>query len=118
MPAGAPKGNTNGRKGRLFEQAFIREIKARDLKEGDGETLRRIAQKIIDMALEGDLDAFAAARDTVDGKPAHVFSGQLDLNLRGRDELIGKLRAAENGGGAYLEAVDGGAAGEPPGALH
>jgi hypothetical protein len=45
-------------------------------------------------------------------------SGAIDLNVRGRDELIGKLRAAENGGGAYLEAADGGAAGEPPGALH
>jgi len=76
LPGGAPYGNTNGRKSRLFEQAFIREIKQRDLDAGDGETLRKIAAKMLDLVLEkGDVSAFNASRDTVDGKPAQAITG-------------------------------------------
>lgn len=75
MPAGAPFGNKNGAKSRLFEQAFMREIKSRDLQDGDGETLRRVAAKLIDMALAGDVSAFRESRDTIDGKPAQAITG-------------------------------------------
>lgn len=74
MPGGAPIGNQNARKSRLFEQAFIRAIKARDLEAGDGETLRKIADKILDLVLEkGDVQAFTAARDTLDGRPTQAL---------------------------------------------
>jgi len=74
LPGGAPEGNQNARKSRLFEQAFIREIKRRDLDAGDGETLRKIAAKMLDKVLEdGDVQAFNASRDTVDGKPAQAL---------------------------------------------
>lgn len=74
MPAGAPKGNKNGAKARLFEQALIREIKQRDLKEveggkPEGETLRKIAATWVDKALGGDSFAARDIRDTLDGKP-------------------------------------------------
>jgi hypothetical protein len=72
---GGQPGNTNGSKSRLFEQAFLREIKQRDLKDGDGETLRRIAAAMIDKILAGDVPAFTASRDTVDGKPAQTLQG-------------------------------------------
>jgi len=73
LPGGAPAGNQNARKGRLFEQAFIRAIKQRDLDVGDGETLRKIAEKMLDMALTGDVGAFRESRDTVDGKPTQAL---------------------------------------------
>lgn len=73
--AGAPVGNQNARKGRLFEQALTREIKQRDLKDGDGETLRRIAAKLVDKATEGDLYAARDVRDTLDGRPAQTLQG-------------------------------------------
>ena len=73
MPGGAPIGNQNARKGRLFEQAFIRAIKQRDLDAGDGETLRKIAEKMLDMALVGDVSAFRESRDTIDGKPMQAL---------------------------------------------
>lgn len=69
MPVGAPEGNKNASKSRLFEQALIRAIKQRDLKAGDGETLRKVAEMLIDMAIAGNIKAFAEMRDTVDGKP-------------------------------------------------
>lgn len=67
--AGAPLGNQNAAKGRLVEKALLREIKQRDLKAGDGETLRAIAAKLVDAATEGDLMAFREMADRLDGKP-------------------------------------------------
>jgi hypothetical protein len=69
LSAGAPLGNKNAAKSRLFEQAIIRALKQRDLKDGDGETLRKIAERLIELALEGQIKAFSEMRDTVDGKP-------------------------------------------------
>lgn len=72
----APIGNRNAAKSRLFEQALLREIKQRDLAEGEGETLRKIAAKWVDAALSGDfLMAGKEIRDTLDGKPAQAITG-------------------------------------------
>lgn len=71
----APQGNQNARKGRLFEQALTREIKQRDLKDGDGETLRKIAGQLVDKAVAGDRWAAMDIRDTLDGKPAQTIQG-------------------------------------------
>lgn len=65
----APEGNQNARKSRMFEQALTRAIKQRDLKDGDGETLRKAAEALLDMAVAGRLDAVKELRDTLDGKP-------------------------------------------------
>lgn len=65
----APQGNKNAAKSRLFEQALIREIKQRDLKEGEGETLRKVAAALVDQAIAVDLSAIKEVRDTLDGKP-------------------------------------------------
>jgi hypothetical protein len=69
LPAGAPLGNKNAAKARLIEQALLREIKQRDLKDGDGETLRKIAAAQIDRALNGDPLGFDRVSDRLDGKP-------------------------------------------------
>ena len=84
MPAGAPFGNKNGAKARLVEQALIREIKQRDLKDGDGETLRRIVAAQVDRALQGDPIGFDRVADRLDGKPAQQvqLSGDADAPLK------------------------------------
>lgn len=83
MAGGAPIGNQNAAKSRLFDDALRREIKQRDLKDGDGETLRKIAAKLVDLAIGGDISAFKEARDTVDGKPAQsvTLAGDPDAPL-------------------------------------
>lgn len=88
---GAPLGNKNAAKSRLFEQAFIRAIKQRDLESGDGETLRKIADKLIDMALAGEVAAFREARDTIDGKPAQ----QIDLGNANGEPFVLKIEATD-----------------------
>lgn len=72
MAGGAPIGSKNAKKSRLLEQAFIRDIKQRDLVSGDGETMRRIAEVYIDQALAGELQSAIFVRDTVDGKPSQA----------------------------------------------
>lgn len=76
---GAPTGNKNAAKSRLFEQALIRAIKQRDLKDGEGETLRAVAEKLLDAAISGELNAIKETRDTLDGKPAQAIGGSDDL---------------------------------------
>jgi hypothetical protein len=86
---GAPLGNTNGAKSRAFYGALSRAI-AQD----DGERLRRAAEKLLDLAAEGEAWAVKELRDTMDGKPAQavevggVDGGAINHSLRilfGRD---------------------------------
>ena len=98
MPGGAPIGNTNGRKARLFEQAFIRAIKQRDLDAGDGVTLRRLAEKMLDLALAGDVAAFRESRDTVDGKPQQQVQLQGDPDQPLQIQSVNYGDAKKDGG--------------------
>lgn len=90
MPVGAPKGSRNAAKSRMFEQALIREIKQRDIKAGEGETLRKIAGQWVDQALIGDLQAMKELRDTLDGKPAQQVNvaGDQDNPLQHVIEMV------------------------------
>lgn len=91
MPVGAPEGNKNGAKSRMFEQAVIRAIKARDaVAQEDGKTLREIAENLLDMAGK-ELAAMVQLRDTLDGKPAQ------QVNLAGADGegLVVKIEASD-----------------------
>ena len=82
--SGAQPGNKNAAKSRLIEQALIRAIKQRDLKDGDGETLRKIAEAQIDRALGGDPVSFDKVADRLEGKPAQALTvaGDPDNPLR------------------------------------
>jgi hypothetical protein len=85
----APLGNQNARKSRMFEQALVRAIKQRDLKEGEGETLRKVAEALLDRAIAQDVTAIKETRDTLDGKPTQTIAGDQDNPIRtvGRIEL-------------------------------
>jgi hypothetical protein len=78
---GGQPGNKNAAKSRIFEQAIVRALKQRDLEAGDGETIRKIADKLIDLALDGQVKAFAEMRDTVDGRPTQTIAGDPDNPL-------------------------------------
>lgn len=62
---GAPVGNTNAAKSKAFYGALSRAI-AQD----DGARLRAAAEKLLDLASEGEQWAVKELRDTLDGKPA------------------------------------------------
>lgn len=62
---GAPIGNTNSSKANRLWADTIR----RATVQGDGETLRRIADKLVAMAEAGDMQAIKELGDRLDGKP-------------------------------------------------
>jgi hypothetical protein len=72
---GAPIGNQNGAKSRRFEQAVERALLA-----DDGKRLRAAAEKLLDLAAEGEKWAVEILRDTLDGKPSQSVS--VDLTRR------------------------------------
>lgn len=63
---GAPVGNTNSKADNRLWGNTIR----RAIAQGDPDRLRRIADKLLHMAEEGDLGAVKELGDRLDGKPA------------------------------------------------
>jgi hypothetical protein len=70
VPGGAPEGNKNATKNRPWAEAINRALLAED-----GKKLRALADKIIDKALEGDVQALKEIGDRVDGKAAQAIVG-------------------------------------------
>lgn len=67
----APKGNQYAKKGRAWADALNRALK--QYNDGDvrtGDALRRIANKVIEKALEGEDRAIQEIGDRLDGRPA------------------------------------------------
>lgn len=69
--AGAPQGNTNSSKNNRLWANTIK----RALAQGDGETLRRIADKLLEKASEGDLQAIKELGNRLDGMPTQEHTG-------------------------------------------
>lgn len=85
--AGAPKGNTNARKARVWTQAINNAFKKRSQTEAM-EELQKVANKLIDMALDGDLGAIKEIGDRLEGKPAQVIQGDSENPLVTKIERV------------------------------
>lgn len=67
---GAPEGNTNSsRKNRMVGDAL------RAAAKQNPDKLKAACEALMDKAVEGDIQAFNAFRDTLDGKPAQTIEG-------------------------------------------
>lgn len=67
--AGAPIGNTNGKKeNRLWADAIRRKVV-------QGKSLDGLAQKLIDLATAGDMAALKELGDRLDGKAPQAITG-------------------------------------------
>jgi hypothetical protein len=75
------EGNKLGRKRRKFEQAIDRAILS-----DNGDRLRAAAEKIVDLASQGERWACEFLRDTLDGKPAQQI---VATDTEGRSLAIG-----------------------------
>lgn len=73
----APEGNTNSSKNNRLWANTIK----RALIQSDSDRLRRIAEKLIEKAEEGDLHAMREIGDRLDGKPAQTIVGDEDRPL-------------------------------------
>lgn len=66
--AGAPIGNRNASKSKLWEDAIRRAVL-----QDDGKRLRAIAERLLDKAAEGDVAAIKEVGDRLDGKPRQAI---------------------------------------------
>lgn len=84
---GAPVGNRNAAKPRLFDGALRRAIGEAGQ---DREILLDIARQLLAKALDGDLAAIKEVRDTLDGKPAQsvTVAGDAENPLVSRVERV------------------------------
>lgn len=90
MAGGAPKGNTNSAKGKMWEGAIRRAINE------DREALHEIAKKVLAEARAGEPWAITELRNTLDGKPKeHVQIDQTVEHITTyADYLAGKASRA------------------------
>jgi len=65
----APKGNQNAAKGRMWAEAVRKAALNND-------KLRKIADKLVDMAVEGDMQAIKEVGDRLDGKTVQAVTGE------------------------------------------
>ena len=79
---GAPIGNSNALKNKPWRDTIDRAIK-----QDDGKKLRAIADKMLDLAAAGDIQAIKELGDRLDGKAAQPLehSGDLVVNLTPQD---------------------------------
>ena len=71
---GAPEGNTNScKENRLWTNTLRRAVA-----QGNGNTLRKLAKKLIDKALGGDLQAIKEIGNRLDGRPAQAIQAEVD----------------------------------------
>jgi len=78
MSGGAPKGNTNATKNKIWTEAIRKAIV-------QGKKLDTLAKKVVAMAEEGDLGAMKEIGDRLEGKPqanVNVESGDLVVQIR------------------------------------
>ena len=80
---GAPLGNKNGAKAKVWEGA-LRAALAQFEDKGKvkrGQALRKIAETVVVQAMAGNKDAWKEIGDRLDGKAVQPIAGDVDLNL-------------------------------------
>jgi len=65
MPGGAPKGNNNGGKNKIWSDALRLELAG----TRNAAKLRRLAKKLIEQAEDGNMQAMKEIGDRLEGKP-------------------------------------------------
>ena len=70
MNQGAPAGNQNAKKGKAWSEAIRRAIREKYQGEDYEAKLAQLAQKLVNEADSGDIQALKEIGDRIDGKPA------------------------------------------------
>ncbi len=91
---GAPTGNRNAAKAKVWHAAILRALEAREASRTDGKKeLDALAEKLLQLVSAGDLAALKEFGDRLDGKPAQmlIHNGDEDggpVQVEGRIKLI------------------------------
>lgn len=84
---GAPRGNKNATKGKFWTDALRRAVL-----ENDGKKLRRLADKLVAVAMKGNVHALRELGDRFEGKPSQAIVGADGGDFRAKVtvEFVGK----------------------------
>ena len=90
---GAPVGNQNGAKAKVWRAAIDRALERRSASRLDGiKEIDALAEKLLDAVATGDLPALKEFGDRLDGKPAQAIIGGDEndppLKVKGIIELV------------------------------
>jgi hypothetical protein len=94
--AGAPLGNQNAAKAKLWHAAILRALD----KRGAGDRLQaldELAAKLLDLVATGDLAALKEFGDRLDGKPAQTIAGDPEAPLHNITEIVNRGVVPQNG---------------------
>lgn len=80
---GGQPGNNNANRGKPWRAAIDRAIA-----QGDADRLRRIAEKLLDLAAAGDIQAIKELGDRLDGKAVQAVIGDPEQPLVHRIERV------------------------------
>lgn len=95
--AGAPLGNQNAAKAKLWHAAILRALDKRGA--GDRvQALDELAGKLLDLVATGDLAALKEFGDRLDGKPAQTISGDPEAPLHAITEIVNRGVVPPNNG--------------------
>lgn len=73
---GAPLGNQNGAKAKVWRAAIDRALERRTKSRSDGiKEIDALADKLLELVAQGDLPALKEFGDRLDGKPAQAIIG-------------------------------------------
>ena len=76
---GAPVGNQNAKKAKRWQDALVKALAQYQSPDvAQGQALFRIAERVVEEALNGSKDAWQEIGNRLDGKPAQVIIGDDD----------------------------------------
>jgi hypothetical protein len=75
---GAPVGNRNAAKAKVWHAAIMRALERRKPADARIQAIDELADRLIELVATGDLAALKEFGDRLDGKPAQVIIGDAD----------------------------------------
>jgi hypothetical protein len=90
--AGAPIGNQNATRGRVWRQAIERALERRSKSRADGiAEIDALADQLLTLVAQGDLQALKEFGDRIEGRPAQTIGGDPEnpLEVKGLAVLWG-----------------------------
>lgn len=76
----APKKPAGAKSDKIWRDAIMRAVKRRLAGEGEPQALEKLADKLVDEGLNGDISAIREIGDRLDGKPSQ------QVNVNGDDD--------------------------------
>lgn len=70
----APKNPVGPKSDKIWRDAIMRAVK-REVEKGGGRKLEKLADKLVERGLDGDVSAMREIGDRIDGKPVQAISG-------------------------------------------